>query len=54
MTMSIVLPAPTALSSRDGKTIVVARVAGNFPNRPLDLEHVFTFEGGKISSQEIR
>ena len=45
---------PIEVSSRDGKTVVVARVAGNFPNSPLDLEHVFTIEGGKISSLEIR
>jgi ketosteroid isomerase-like protein len=45
---------PIAVSSRDGTTIVVARVAGKFPNSPLDLEHVFTIERGKISSLEIR
>ena len=45
---------PIAVASRDGSTVVVARVAGNFPNSPLDLEHVFTIEGGKIASLEIR
>jgi ketosteroid isomerase-like protein len=45
---------PIEVSSREGKTVVLARVAGNFPNSPLDLEHVFTIEGGKISSLEIR
>jgi hypothetical protein len=44
---------PTEASSRDGQTVVVARVAGKFPNSPLDLQHVFTIQGGKISSLEI-
>ncbi|HEY8148794.1 MAG TPA: nuclear transport factor 2 family protein [Vicinamibacteria bacterium] len=44
---------PIEVSSREGKTVVLARVAGNFPNSPLDLEHAFTIEGGKISSLEI-
>ena len=29
-------------------------VAGAFPNSPLDLEHVFVVEGGRIVSLEIR
>jgi ketosteroid isomerase-like protein len=45
---------PIEVSRREGKTVVVARVAGNFPNSPLELEHVFTIEGGRISSLEIR
>lgn len=45
---------PIEVASRDGSTVVVARVAGNFPNSPLDLEHVFTIEGGRIASLEIR
>ena len=45
---------PIEVASRGGNTVVVARVAGNFPNSPLDLEHVFTIEGGKIASLEIR
>jgi ketosteroid isomerase-like protein len=45
---------PIEVSRREGKTIVLARVSGNFPNSPLDLEHVFTIESGKISSLEIR
>ena len=32
---------------------VIARVAGTFPNSPLDLQHVFAVEGGKIASLEI-
>ena len=35
-------------------TVVTARVAGAFPNSPLDLQHMFEVEGGKIVSLEIR
>jgi len=45
---------PQAVSQLDGLTIVTARVAGNFPNSPLDLQHVFAVEGGRIASLEIR
>jgi hypothetical protein len=45
---------PIAVSYHGGKTIVTARVAGAFPNSPLDLEHVFVVEGGAIVSLEIR
>jgi SnoaL-like domain len=45
---------PLAVSDRDGTTVVIARVAGAFPNSPLELEHVFTVEGGRIASLEIR
>jgi hypothetical protein len=45
---------PLAVSHRDGLTVVTARVAGTFPNSPLDLQHVFAVEGGKIASLEIK
>lgn len=49
---------PLAVSDRDGTTVVVARVAGAFPGSPLELEleleHVFTVEGGRIASLQIR
>ena len=45
---------PIAVSHRDGMTVVTARVAGAFPDSPLDLEHVFVVEGGRIVSLEIR
>jgi hypothetical protein len=44
---------PIEVSTRGGQTVVLARVAGSFPNSPLDLEHVFTIDGGKIASLEI-
>jgi len=45
---------PLAVSDRNGATVVIARVAGAFPNSPLELEHVFAVEGGRIASLEIR
>ena len=45
---------PLAVSHGDGTTVVTVRVAGAFPNSPLDLEHVFVVEGGRIVSLEIR
>ena len=45
---------PLAVSHRDGLTVVTARVAGTFPNSPLDLQHVFAVEGGRIVSLEIK
>lgn len=45
---------PFAVVQRDGKTVVTAKVSGNFPNSPVNLEHVFEIEGDKITSLEIR
>jgi hypothetical protein len=45
---------PLTVSHRDGLIVVTARVAGAFPNSPLDLQHLFAVEGGKIVSLEIR
>jgi SnoaL-like protein len=45
---------PLGVSRRDGLIVVTARVAGAFPNSPLDLQHLFAVEGGKIVSLEIR
>jgi hypothetical protein len=45
---------PLAVAERGGKTIVTATVSGNFPGSPINLEHIFGFEGGKIVSLEIR
>ncbi len=45
---------PIAVAKRDGKTVVTARVAGRFPNSPVNLDHIFGIEGDRISSLEIR
>ena len=45
---------PISAVDRDGQIVVLATVTGNFPNSPLNLEHVFRLEGDKISSLEIR
>jgi hypothetical protein len=40
--------------SRDGdQLIVTARVLGNFPGSPAQLDHVFVLAGDKIQSLEI-
>jgi ketosteroid isomerase-like protein len=45
---------PLAVAPKDGKTIVTNRLTGNFPGSPIDLEFVFTLDGNKIASLEIR
>jgi hypothetical protein len=45
---------PISVIERDGATVVTGRVSGNFPNSPLNLEHVFRLDGEKIASLEIR
>ena len=45
---------PLASTQQEGKTIVANRLTGNFPGSPIELEFVFTLEGNKIASLEIR
>jgi len=45
---------PLESVERDGKTVVLGRVSGKFPNSPVTLDHIFALEGGKIASLEIR
>jgi len=45
---------PLVVANRDGRTILTARVSGDFPGSPVDLEHVFEIAGDKIISLEIR
>jgi hypothetical protein len=45
---------PRSVSTRDGKVMVKAKVSGNFPGSPINLEHIFGIEGGRIVSLEIR
>jgi ketosteroid isomerase-like protein len=45
---------PVACVQRGGKTVVSARLTGNFPGSPVDLQFAFEVEAGKIVSLEIR
>lgn len=45
---------PLTVSTRDGKVVVTGKVSGNFPGSPINLEHIFEIEGGRIVSLEIR
>jgi len=45
---------PLSLSEKDGRFIVTNRLTGNFPGSPIELEFVFTLDGDKIASLEIR
>ena len=44
---------PISSTVRDGATIVIGRVAGDFPNSPIQLDHIFRLDGDKIASLEI-
>ena len=45
---------PLSVSTRDGKVVVTGKVSGSFPGSPINLEHIFEIEGGRIVSLEIR
>jgi hypothetical protein len=45
--------APLEVAQREGKTVLKARLTGNFPGSPVSLEFSFVLEGGKIASLEI-
>jgi hypothetical protein len=45
---------PLSFAEKDGTTIVTNRLTGNFPGSPIELEFVFTLDGNKIASLEIR
>ena len=44
---------PLSVTERDGRIVVLGRVAGQFPGSPVDLQHVFRLAGDKIASLEI-
>ena len=44
---------PLVLAQRNGKTILKAKLTGNFPGSPVTLEFSFVLEDGKIVSLEI-
>ena len=45
--------APLEVAHRDGKTVLKAKLTGNFPGSPVTLEFRFVLEDGKIASLEI-
>jgi SnoaL-like domain len=45
--------APLAVAHGGGKTVLKAKLTGNFPGSPVTLEFSFVLEGGKIVSLEI-
>ena len=45
---------PLAVSARDGWVVVTGKVSGDFPGSPVNLEHIFKIEDGRIVSLEIR
>jgi SnoaL-like domain len=45
---------PLSVSHRDGKTVLTARLTGNFPSSPVTLEFSFVVEGGKITALQIQ
>jgi len=44
---------PLQVAERDAKTVLKAKLAGNFPGSPVTLELSFMLQGGKIASLEI-
>ena len=44
---------PLAASVEENTVTVRARLTGDFPGSPVELNQVFTLEGGKIVSLEI-
>jgi hypothetical protein len=45
---------PLQAVQRDGKTVVTARVSGNFPGSPVTLAYAFELDRDQITSLEIR
>jgi hypothetical protein len=45
---------PLSVSALDGKVIVTSKISGQFPGSPIQLDHVFQIEGGRITALEIR
>lgn len=44
---------PLRSTVRDGVTVVVGRVTGDFPGSPIELDHMFRLDGDKIASLDI-
>jgi hypothetical protein len=44
---------PLDVTEADGKTVLTARVAGQFPGSPVELRFAFGLANGRIASLEI-
>jgi len=44
---------PLAIAHRDGKVVVTAKVSGNFPGSPINLDSAFALKGDRIVLLEI-
>lgn len=44
---------PFAISEKDSQTIILARVEGNFPGSPVNLQYAFVLDEGRIARLEI-
>ncbi|MDC7787247.1 nuclear transport factor 2 family protein [Rhodoplanes sp. TEM] len=44
---------PLAVAEADGRTVVTARVTGDFPGSPIDLRYAFVLDGDAITRLEI-
>lgn len=44
---------PFAVCQEDGRTVVRAHVAGNFPGSPIDLRYAFVLSDNQIARLEI-
>ena len=44
---------PLVCEQKNGKTVVISRLTGNFPGSPLNLRFFFKLEGEKIAFLEI-
>jgi hypothetical protein len=45
--------APLSVSEDGGAIAVLARVSGDFPGSPVELQHAFRLDGDQIASLEI-
>ena len=46
--------APLSVTESDGTIAILARVSGDFPGSPVELQHAFRLDGDQIASLEIR
>src|SRR5215471_1364803 len=44
---------PLSIRNEDDAFVVIGKLTGDFPNSPIELEHVFRLAGDQIASLEI-